>query len=645
LIDMGRRLHRPAWLPYLWHLVIVCAMVVVPAWLVFTKFPWALHGANGPVIAAMAAAYVVSVFGARTADFITARSRPFAPALALSLGLAVAYLALLMSTLEYSRKLLLLASLIAVAGVSVPLLFERGPVRWFMAGTVALIATVGFALHYARAPQSGTAEPDTARKTLTLQASQHILSATYFAGYVPAERGTRPQGGAVAADPSRPGSYLLVTPHGRLYRFGWGVGDVPALVDLNVAIPINRAEFETDAADEVNKAAFRVADLATRRTDSGLEIYVSHHYWRRARKCYVVRVSTITLAVNDDRKVDAPAAWRTVFESRPCLTTGAARGAPFAGEQIGGNLEFLDERRLLLTVGDHQFDGWYRPVNHVEDPDAHYGKTVVIDLLTSTSATFSTGHRNPQGLAVDSAGRIWETEHGPQGGDELNLLRPGVDYGYPRHTYGTEYGSTIWPPGEAAASRPVGMLPTFAWVPSIGISELVVVDDLAFPRWKGDLLIASLRGRAVFRVRLDGDRVAYVEPIVIGERVRDIAGGTGEFVLWTDNYSFVRLRAVSDLDDGAALFALRCGGCHDDKEHRIGPHLKGLFGRPIAGSGGYFGYSAGLRSLKGSWTEEAIDRFLADPQAFAPGTTMATDRMDDSKARKMLIEYIKFTFQ
>ena len=126
------------------------------------------------------------------------------------------------------------------------------------------------------------------------------------------------------------------------------------------------------------------------------------------------------------------------------------------------------------------------------------------------------GHSNPQGLTIDSLGRIWETEHGPQGGDELNMLVKGSDYGYPSHTYGTEYGSVTWPPTDSSSGQMNSIRPVFAWVPSIGISEIVAVDDSAFERWRGDVSITSLRGKSLWRTRLEGQRVVYPNQYLLG---------------------------------------------------------------------------------------------------------------------------------
>jgi cytochrome c2 len=149
-----------------------------------------------------------------------------------------------------------------------------------------------------------------------------------------------------------------------------------------------------------------------------------------------------------------------------------------------------------------------------------------------------------------------------------------------------------------------------------------------------------LVGRALWRVRIRHDRVEYAEPIPIGERIRDIAAGHGEFVLWTDSYTIVRIRPQATLDDGAALFTARCGGCHDDQDNRIGPTLRHFLSRSVATVEGY-DYSPALRGLGGRWTDERLSRFLTEPGSFAPGTRMTIEGIADPTARGEIIAYLK----
>lgn len=143
---------------------------------------------------------------------------------------------------------------------------------------------------------------------------------------------------------------------------------------------------------------------------------------------------------------------------------------------------------------------------------------------------WSYGHRNPQGLAIDPAtGNIWATEHGPQGGDELNLIQRGANYGWPVVGYGVNYrsGSAIHDGTMREGMEP----PTHFWIPSIATSGLMVYAGDRFPAWKGDILAGGLGGEQIARLTMDGERVVAEETLVLGlGRVRDVRQGPDGFI-------------------------------------------------------------------------------------------------------------------
>lgn len=143
---------------------------------------------------------------------------------------------------------------------------------------------------------------------------------------------------------------------------------------------------------------------------------------------------------------------------------------------------------------------------------------------------WSYGHRNPQGLHFDLDGNLWDTEHGPRGGDEVNLVQKGKNYGWPMVSFGIEYSgsprATPWP--EDAGKEIV--MPVFVWLPSIGASGLDVVrpgpDGEAFPMWKNDLIAGGLSGANVDRIRIRDGKLVEREELLQGMgRVRDVATG------------------------------------------------------------------------------------------------------------------------
>ena len=143
---------------------------------------------------------------------------------------------------------------------------------------------------------------------------------------------------------------------------------------------------------------------------------------------------------------------------------------------------------------------------------------------------FSYGHRNPQGLIFDAAtGNIWSTEHGPQGGDEVNLVAAGSNYGWPVVGYGVNYGSGS--KIHEATMREGWENPRHIWVPSIGTSGLTMYDGERFPAWRGDLFAGGLTGEVLVRISLDRDVVTGVENLVQGMgRIRDVRQGPDGFI-------------------------------------------------------------------------------------------------------------------
>lgn len=154
------------------------------------------------------------------------------------------------------------------------------------------------------------------------------------------------------------------------------------------------------------------------------------------------------------------------------------------------------------------------------------------DQSSTYASIWSYGHRNGQGLAFDLEGNLWETEHGPRGGDELNLILPARNYGWPIVSYGYNYNGaplvTPWPKQAASATDPVSkgalVMPVLRWLPSIAACGLDVLrTDSQFPAWKGDLFAGGLAGATVQRIRVKDGQVIEQEEIIHGMgRVRDV---------------------------------------------------------------------------------------------------------------------------
>jgi cytochrome c2 len=207
----------------------------------------------------------------------------------------------------------------------------------------------------------------------------------------------------------------------------------------------------------------------------------------------------------------------------------------------------------------------------------------------------------------------------------------------------------VWPLSNAQGRHENFDKPIFAWTPSVGISQLIVLQTSRFPDWREDLIVSSLAAQTLFRVRVEDGRVLLVEPIPIGHRIRDIVeAADGSIVLKTDDDFLVFLTpltaesAATPVERGSAL-AAGCQACHaltSQGGNGIGPSLWGIVGRPVASAEGFV-YSEALRQAGGRWTPERLQSFLADPSGFVPGTTMQLANSYDDSQLADLISYLQ----
>jgi glucose/arabinose dehydrogenase len=136
-----------------------------------------------------------------------------------------------------------------------------------------------------------------------------------------------------------------------------------------------------------------------------------------------------------------------------------------------------------------------------------------------TSQIWSMGHRNPLGLAWDGEGRLWEIEMGPQGGDELNLIERGANYGYPIVSNGDHYDGRPIPDHD---TRPEFAAPKVWWTPVISPGDMIVYSGSMFPAWRGDILVGGMSSQALIRVDLDGTNAREAERWGMGARIREV---------------------------------------------------------------------------------------------------------------------------
>jgi len=216
-----------------------------------------------------------------------------------------------------------------------------------------------------------------------------------------------------------------------------------------------------------------------------------------------------------------------------------ADAASGRGEHFGSRLAFDGEGHLFMTIGDRAD----RP--SAQDRSNHKGSVLrlredgsvppdnpFLDYPGVRPEIWSWGHRNPQGLTFHPhTGELWSTEHGPQGGDELNRILPGGNYGWPVVTFGREYGPLRQRISDVTEREGIAS-PATQWTPSIGASGLAFYTGDRIPAWTGDLFAGGLAEANVVRITLEGNEVVGEEKLLAdhGRRIRDVRDGPDGFL-------------------------------------------------------------------------------------------------------------------
>jgi len=202
---------------------------------------------------------------------------------------------------------------------------------------------------------------------------------------------------------------------------------------------------------------------------------------------------------------------------------------------FGHRIAFAPDGHLFLSSGERQkFDP-------AQDMAANLGKVLRLnddgtvpkdnpfaDQGGVTAQIWSLGHRNPLGLAFDATGQLWEIEMGPKGGDELNKIEPGKNYGYPIVSNGNHYDGKDIPDHD---TRPEFAAPAVSWNPVISPADLIFYSGALFPDWKGSAFIPGLSSKAIVRVAFKGDTAREAQRFPMGARIRDVKQGP-EGALW-----------------------------------------------------------------------------------------------------------------
>lgn len=206
------------------------------------------------------------------------------------------------------------------------------------------------------------------------------------------------------------------------------------------------------------------------------------------------------------------------------------------GQHFGSRIEFDRDGYLYLSVGERgeqdlaqRLDTYNGKIFRLNDDGTIPDDNPFVDDKNAIKAVYSYGHRNPQGLALHpETGVLWETEHGPRGGDEVNIIKKGANYGWPEITYGINYNGTIITPDTVKEGMEQ---PIHFWRPSIAPCGMTFVTSDKYPQWKGDMLVGSLRFMYLERCDVEGEKVVGREKLLEGiGRVRNVRQGPDGFI-------------------------------------------------------------------------------------------------------------------
>ena len=374
--------------------------------------------------------------------------------------------------------------------------------------------------------------------------------------------------------------------------------------------------------------------------------------------------------------------------------------APTGGPNIT-RIQFLPDKSMLVAVGSSGNPG----NGMVQRMDGDIGKIIrirrdgsipddnpfVVADPNAKPQLWATGVRSLGGFALDGENQVWSLDIGPQGGDELNLMEPGGNYGWPLVTWGFDYSGFALSDQQTASGF---VDPVVVWSPSIAPSGLAYYAGDAFPSWRGDLFVGSLADQALRRLRIRDNKLIHSERLLpdLNERIRSVATGPDGFIYaltdssngkilrvrpgqpgpdelasvakpfeMTENapiFDILREHGVMQQDETSiadaaeydaelaqTLFVQNCSSCHTFDgagQGQIGPSLDGVVGRRSGTVPGY-AYSAAMSDPNTSvvWGYFTVTAFITNPQAYYPGNKMASApvRYEDARQISMYLNH------
>ena len=261
------------------------------------------------------------------------------------------------------------------------------------------------------------------------------------------------------------------------------------------------------ASERLNDARFAITDIAVlSKSSTSANLLISYPSYRKNGNCVVVKLDAYKLTLGSKPSITKGKNW---FTSKPCVPISAVQHA-------AGRLAVIDEKTTYLTVGDLGF-------SKIGSKSARGDLGGVFKIGASKVEKISTGHRNQQGIEL-IGNDLYISEHGPRGGDELNLIKKGADYGWPTVTYGQAYSSGDYVRPTRSGTHDGFQLPLYNWVPSVAPTELVALPAAGkWGSWSSQLVMGTLKEQALIFIQLSSkDKVGQVTSVDVGDRIRDL---------------------------------------------------------------------------------------------------------------------------
>jgi glucose/arabinose dehydrogenase len=315
------------------------------------------------------------------------------------------------------------------------------------------------------------------------------------------------------------GAALAQLMDGRLLLGGGGNGSNLYLFD-RTSESLTMLGRVINSSERINDSRFAVTDIAVlKEAGDKISLLISFPKYNRTSKCVSVVLLEYQLILREKNSLTRGKEW---FRSAPCVPISAVQHA-------AGRMAVINEKSVYLTIGDLGF-------TKINQRGVRGTLGSIYKVSKDSSQRISQGHRNPQGIELIE-NRLYISEHGPRGGDELNLIAQGKDYGWPFVTYGEPYGAGDYVRPSKTSTHEGFTQPLKYWVPSVAPTELIKLpSDAGWGKWSGNLVMGTLRENSLIFIELiSSTEVGEISALNVGERIRDLEVDTdGVIIASTD---------------------------------------------------------------------------------------------------------------